>query len=143
MGDPSLSQSKHNQWPVVPHTSHRHQLPAPGPHTRSHRRHVTRDTLSPLHYNTPLASAGFHHFLPGPHPCILASSLPAPPECVKRDNVCVLPWFCVSAASWAGCWSDAGTGKYAYQIGGYCFIDNNVQYIYTIPSMYLLFYLNS
>ena len=74
---------------------------------------------------------------------ILASSLPAPPECVKRDNVCVLPWFCVSTVSWAGCWSDAGTGKYAYQIGGYCFIDNNVQYIYTIPSMYLLFYLNS
>ena len=50
-----------------------HQPPVAGSRSAHQVTQVTRDTLSPLHYTTPLASAGFHHFLPGPHPGILAS----------------------------------------------------------------------
>ena len=76
--------------PVASGPAHHPPPPVAGSRSSHQVTQVTRDTLSPLHYTTPLASAGFHHFLPGPHPCILASWHPAPsapPECVHYSTL--------------------------------------------------------
>ena len=76
MGDPSLSQSKHNQWPVVPHPRHatscRLQVLTPG-HT-GHTSHVTHchhhiDTPPPLVFTISFLA----RILASWHPGILAS----------------------------------------------------------------------